>query len=396
MERKRFRLAIFMIINVVLFSQIYLAYLLWHTSEPHEWLLGEWLINYQGGFVRRGLLGETLLQLSRLLSINVVHLTIIAQIIVFTIFLYSTYFLIKESPLSPATVVLIFSPAFILFVVWSWLHVGVRKEVFLYITLVFICLCLQKSIPKGFSFPVLIGISAVALVLCHEMLVAYLPYLIMPVILYERGFGQITRRTLLALLPGILVALLLVTRPTISEATWNIICNSIQPIPPRDCLSNGEYLGAITFLTKDTSFGIRFTRSFTTLETTTVYIVTGLLSFIPVVHTISFYKLWENLSKKAILLIGSCFSIIIILMIPLFIVAADYGRFISIHITCISIIILWFLRRSPTITHIENDQTPIIWGGVVLFLTNWKLPMWLLFATFQNAFPLISQLLVQH
>jgi hypothetical protein len=97
-----------MIINVVLFSQIYLAYLLWHTSEPHEWLLGEWLINYQGGFVRRGLLGETLLQLSRLLSINVVHLTIIAQIIVFTIFLYSTYFLIKESPLSPATVVLIF------------------------------------------------------------------------------------------------------------------------------------------------------------------------------------------------------------------------------------------------------------------------------------------------
>jgi hypothetical protein len=127
-----------------------------------------------------------------------------------------------------------------------------------------------------------------------------------------------------------------------------------------------------------------------------VYIVTGLLSFIPVVYTISFYKLWENLSKKAILLIGSCFSIIIILMIPLFIVAADYGRFISIHITCISIIILWFLRRSPIITHIENDQTPIIWGEVVLFLTNWKLPMWLLFATFQNAFPLISQLLVQH
>jgi len=42
------------------------------------------------------------------LSINVVHLTIIAQIIVFAVFLYSTYFLIKESPLSPATVALIF------------------------------------------------------------------------------------------------------------------------------------------------------------------------------------------------------------------------------------------------------------------------------------------------
>jgi hypothetical protein len=326
---------------------------------------------------------------------NVVHLTIIAQIIVFAVFLYSTYCLIKESPLSPATVVLIFSPAFILFTVWSWPHVGVRKEVFLYITLAFICLYLQKSTPKGFSFPVLIGISAVVLVLFHEMLVAYLPYLIMPVILYERRFGQITRRTLLTLLPGILVALLLVTRPTISEATRNIICNSIQPIPPRDCLSNGEYLGAITFLTKDTSFGIGFTRSFTTLETTTVYIITGLLSFIPVVYTISFYKLWKNLSKKTMLLIGLCSSMVIMLMIPLFIVAADYGRFISIHVTCISLIMLWFLQLSSTTSYTENAHTPFIWVGIVLFLINWKLPMWLLFATFQNAFPLISQLLVQ-
>ncbi len=108
MVQKQFRLAIFTMIHVALFSQIYLAHLLWQTSEPHEWILGEWLINYQGGFIRRGLLGEILFQLSHLLSINVVHLTIIAQIIVFAVFLYSTYFLIKESPLSPATVALIF------------------------------------------------------------------------------------------------------------------------------------------------------------------------------------------------------------------------------------------------------------------------------------------------
>ncbi len=395
MVQKHFRLAIFTMIHVALFSQIYLAYLLWQTGEPHEWLLGEWLINYQGEFVRRGLLGEILFQLSHFLSMNVVHLAIIAQIIVFAVFLYSTYFLIKESPLSRATVVLIFSPAFLLFTVWSWPQVGVRKEVFLYITLVFICLYLQKSTPKGFSFPILMGISAVVLVLFHEMLVAYLPYLIMPVILYERRFGQITRRTLLALLPGILVALLLVTRPTISEATWHIICNSIQPIPPRDCLSNGEYLGAITFLTKGTSFAIRFTRFFTTPETVIVYVITGVLSFIPILYVIHLYKPWKTLSKTTLFLIGLCFSATVILMIPLFIVAADYGRFISIHITCISLIILWFLQLSSTTSYTKNAQTPFIWVGIVLFLINWKLPIWLLFATFQNAFPLISLLLTQ-
>jgi hypothetical protein len=269
-------------IHVALFSQIYLTHLLWQTSEPHEWILGEWLINYQGGFIRRGLLGEILFQLSHLLSINVVHLTIIAQIIVFAVFLYSTYFLIKESPLSPATVALIFSPAFLLFTVWSWPYVSVRKEVFLYITLVYTCLYLQRSTPKGFSLPILIGISAIVLVLIHEMLVAYLSYLIIPVILYERRFGQLARRTLLALLPSMIVAILLVTRPTINETTWKVLCSSIQPVPPRDCLSHGEYLGAITFLTKDTFFGIQFTRLFTTPETVVVYVLTSLLSVIPI------------------------------------------------------------------------------------------------------------------
>ena len=395
MVQKQFRLAIFTMIHVALFSQIYLAHLLWQTSEPDEWILGEWLINYQGGFIRRGLLGEILFQLSHLLSINVVHLTIIAQIIVFAVFLYSTYFLIKESPLSPATVALIFSPAFLLFTVWSWPYVSVRKEVFLYITLVYTCLYRQRSTPKGFSLPILIGISAIVLVLIHEMLVAYLSYLIIPVILYERRFGQLARRTLLALLPSMIVAILLVTRPTINETTWKVLCSSIQPVPPRDCLSHGEYLGAITFLTKDTFFGIQFTRLFTTPETVVVYVLTSLLSVIPILYVVYSYKLWERLARTVLFLIGLCFSATIVLTIPLFIVAADYGRFISIHITCISLTILWFLQLSPARIDPETHQTPFVWIGIVLFLINWKLPIWLLFATFQHAFPLISLLLAQ-
>ncbi len=117
--------------------------------------------------------------------------------------------------------------------------------------------------------------------------------------------------------------------------------SSIQPVPPRDCLSHGEYLGAITFLTKDTFFGIQFTRLFTTPETVVVYVLTSLLSVIPILYVVYSYKLWERLARTVLFLIGLCFSATIVLTIPLFIVAADYGRFISIHITCISLTILW-------------------------------------------------------
>ena len=55
-----------------------------------SWTIGEWLINYQGGFVRRGLLGEVIFLISDSLSITPIY-------IIWIICLSSYLFLIKIS-----------------------------------------------------------------------------------------------------------------------------------------------------------------------------------------------------------------------------------------------------------------------------------------------------------
>ena len=53
-------------------------------EEYSDWQYADWLINYQGGFIRRGLIGELLLQIHHFLSINLDIL-----VFCFVVFLYS-------------------------------------------------------------------------------------------------------------------------------------------------------------------------------------------------------------------------------------------------------------------------------------------------------------------
>ena len=55
-----------------------------------NWTIGEWLINYQGGFVRRGFGGELIYYLSTIFKISPIYLIWIVSII-------SYIFLITES-----------------------------------------------------------------------------------------------------------------------------------------------------------------------------------------------------------------------------------------------------------------------------------------------------------
>ena len=51
----------------------------------------EWLINYQGGFVRRGLFGEALFKLSQHLNLDLKFSILITQIILYGTFYYFIY-----------------------------------------------------------------------------------------------------------------------------------------------------------------------------------------------------------------------------------------------------------------------------------------------------------------
>ena len=101
---KSFNLYIFFIF---IFSIIILSTKFLH---PTDWTTSEWLINYQGGFTRRGLIGELLISMNKIIDINPRYLVYIFEIIMLLIYYYLVVNYIKQISFSPLIILIIFSP----------------------------------------------------------------------------------------------------------------------------------------------------------------------------------------------------------------------------------------------------------------------------------------------
>ena len=138
------------------YNKISLFFLIWfflgytllgvfHSAIAFNWTFQDWLINYEGGFVRRGLTGELILILTNIFfqnnlqyyyGINV-HLVYFFSIslfcLIYHIFLYR---LIKNEELNLEKFFIILSPLSIPFIIYNISAIA-RKEILLFITILF-------------------------------------------------------------------------------------------------------------------------------------------------------------------------------------------------------------------------------------------------------------------
>lgn len=110
----------------------------WHQVEFHEGFnIGDWLINYQGGFVRRGFMGESLYLLSKLTSISPAILLVFLQTSIFGIYFFFSYKLLLQKKDLLKYSILIFSPFLFTFAINSQAG-GYRKEILYFAILAFV------------------------------------------------------------------------------------------------------------------------------------------------------------------------------------------------------------------------------------------------------------------
>ena len=62
---KNFFIGLLVVAFIFQISKFYTFY-----EEYSDWQYADWLINYQGGFIRRGLIGELLFKIHNILSVN--------------------------------------------------------------------------------------------------------------------------------------------------------------------------------------------------------------------------------------------------------------------------------------------------------------------------------------
>ena len=86
---KNYKLILKSYVGFILILSIY--YLASRNSDLTYNAMSEWVINYQGGFVRRGLIGEIVFQISKVFNINLRFSFFIIQSLLYLVF----YFLNK-------------------------------------------------------------------------------------------------------------------------------------------------------------------------------------------------------------------------------------------------------------------------------------------------------------
>ena len=124
-----------LIIYISIISILSIYYLMGVNILSTYNAMSEWVINYQGGFVRRGLIGEIIYQISIFFELNLRFCFLILQSSVYLIYYYFVYHLFKDIKTHYFIILAIFSPIFLIFPISELEAIG-RKEIMIFLSLI--------------------------------------------------------------------------------------------------------------------------------------------------------------------------------------------------------------------------------------------------------------------
>jgi hypothetical protein len=103
-------------------------------SVGNDSTISEWLINYKGGFTKRGIIGEICIWFANLFSANLRDIIFGFQTVILGVYFILIYFFLRNIKVDRILLLSIFTPIFILYPI-AEIEVLARKEVFIFIIL---------------------------------------------------------------------------------------------------------------------------------------------------------------------------------------------------------------------------------------------------------------------
>ncbi len=341
----------FLIFFIIFLSTFSLLKIFDNVVNLDTYEYGEWLINYQSGFIRRGLSGEIIFQLSRLFDGNLKFTYFIILSLICLIFYRLNYILLKNIKFNFFTILILFSPLLYFFFILIN-GVGVRKEILLFLFYLWYLINISS---KSFNenslwkfiiiFPVLLFI--------HEGIFFYLPYIFIPILLIKKQeeYKNFIPHFLVLIFVSIFSMIILYFFKG-SEKNAFEICQSLKNFAPIGCLERGPIFALKNNLLKDqANNSMLFFYLDASLTSWLGYLTYVTYSFVPF---ILLFKLAEIKNKQTYIFI---YFLIIIFSLPLFHVAEDWSRWFSIHIH-LTVFLLFFLQNKKMIKYkiIRNSK----------------------------------------
>jgi hypothetical protein len=353
------------------------AYGFLNARRGSGWAMGEWLTNYSGGFIRRGLVGEAVLLLGQATGIKLIWIAFGLQVAVYLIFLWCVYLLTEKLRWGWMVVALLLSPATLSFIVLDPPN-GFKKEILLFAALAFVICVLLYSRSRDWQLAVLLSILGVVLVLSHEPLVFYLPYFLGAVAIRT---GSLRRTVAVVALPTILcgIAAVTVLQHPGNRAMAEKICSSVGgTLGPFGVADDSICGGSIAWLQQSLAeahnnvmVAARVHHSFA------LYGLLAMLSLLPAIAALMMLYLRDGAQREA-KIIAVCASVAFAGSLVVFYSGRDWGRWIHIHATCLMLLILMVDRGEQPAAispiHLHGAKRWAAVGALFLYATCWTLP----------------------
>jgi len=344
------------------------------TRSASPFIIGEWLINYSGGFVRRGLIGSFVLFFGHATGAALQWIVFPIQVITFLLFICCVYWLTKGIRWSLWMAAMLLSPATLAFTVMDS-YAGFRKEFLLFAALALvICIVVSERL-DDWQLSTLLSLMAVGLVLSHEALVVGFPYFFAAVAIQKGSAAKAIKVFYVpALLGGIaLVAVMLHPgNRSIAEAICTSVGGTLAPFDGSTNICSGSIEWLQFTLREARSHIVPAIRDYHLVR---LFSLLAIPTFTPIVVLLVLLYRRDRL-RREVVAVTACGVLSLVGTAFLFYSALDWGRWVHIQAICLMLMVLMVDRRAGPSAVVRRSTWMRYAGAVILtiYATTWTLP----------------------
>jgi hypothetical protein len=301
--------------------------------------ISEWLINYQGGFTRRGLLGDLAFNLALLFEAKIRFVIFLFQLFFYLTFVILTFNFIRDIKINFLSRLALYTPIFLLFPLGE-IESLVRKETVIFIIFIIFLSLASKKYNEKYCNNYIFFIFPISF-LIWEPVIFFFPFIFF--ILYLKNYKKTVLKTffktLIISIPSVIVFLLVILNP-LSEVGHDKMCQELMSLFQERC-----YMSLSLLKSKSTILQ-QFMTSYK-IEYIVRYILIIIAGFLPLFILSANSKLYKN-KINLLFKFKSFFTPLIILLSPvpiLFAAMYDWGRVVNIAYT-FSIFTFFYLIKN--------------------------------------------------
>ena len=300
--------------------------------------IAEWIINYSGGFTKRGIVGHIAILISEMSRANLRDVILFLQITTLAFYYILLFIFFKNIKINKVLILSIFTPIFILYPV-AEIEVLARKEVFIFIFFITYILIENLLIRRIYQ----IFVISLAVLIWEPVVFYFLFFLAIDIFKYKfEKFDKKFFVNLFFYVPSILVALFIALNP-IEPENHMIMENYLKINFNENCYT------ACALLKTKSSIYDQFESNFHAYSFTVFfrYFLIIFFGFGPIIiltkkssvilKNLIFFKYFKNLLSPLMLMLTP--------VIILFAMGADWGRWVNISYVFTIIFYIYLLKK---------------------------------------------------